>query len=373
MPGLRVISADCHINEPPWVFDTVPAKLKDRIPRMMRGADGGDGWSFNGQPPRRTLGIEATAGRAVGDKKLSGLRFDEILPGNYDGGKHVEDMRRDGVDASVVYPASAIQVYVESDRELALACMRAYNDWVLDQFQAAAPRHLVGLPMLPLDDGMDVTLAELERCQRKGARAMFIPGNPARPYHDPYYDPLFARAAEAGLPLTFHRNFGGRPAESDWDELVNLQITTAGTVYRFFSSVRPLTYMIFGGVFNRHPDLRIVAAEVNFGWVPFWAQTMEQNFRVRSELRDATAANALRPTEYVGRNVFFTVLDDYVGFELVPRYPWLADAALYSTDYPHSVTLWPRSAELIPALTKGIDPAAAAKILSGNAARLYGL
>ena len=81
----RVISADCHINEPPHVFDRVPVEYRDRAPRMMRGEDGGDGWSFDGKPPKRTFGIEAMAGRARSDFQVSGLRFDEILPGNWDG------------------------------------------------------------------------------------------------------------------------------------------------------------------------------------------------------------------------------------------------------------------------------------------------
>ncbi len=369
----RVISADCHINEPPWVFKTAPARFKDLLPRMQRGADGGDGWSFDGRLPKRTLGVEATAGRSSHEKKLSGLRFDEILPGNYDGAAHAQDMRHDGVDVSVVYPANAIHVYLEEDRELALACIRAYNDWMLSEFQAAAPQQLVGLPMLPVDDGMDACIAELQRCQQLGARGAFIPGYPAKPYHDRYYDPLYARAAEARFPLSFHRTFGGRPAEADFDELVEQKITTAGTAYRFFSAIKPLTYMIFGGVFERHPALAIVAAEVNMGWIPFWAQTLEQNLAVRSGMGDATASRSLRPTEVLGRNVFVTVLDDHVGFGMVKKYPWLADVAMYSTDYPHSVTLWPRSAELIPKLTKGLPAAARTKILSGNAERVYGL
>ena len=69
MTATRVISADCHVNEPPWVFDRVPAAFRDRAPRMMRGADGGDGWSFDGKPPTRTFGVEAMAGRQKGDYK----------------------------------------------------------------------------------------------------------------------------------------------------------------------------------------------------------------------------------------------------------------------------------------------------------------
>ena len=369
----RVISADCHVNEPPSVFDGVPAKLRDRAPTMRRAADGGDGWSFDGGPPKRSFGIEATAGRADHDKKLSGLRFDEILPGNYDGVEHVHDMAKDGVDVSIVYPNNAIFVYIEPDRELALACMRSYNDWVLDEFQGAAPDHIVGLPMLPVDDGVDVCIAELDRCLEKGARGGFIPGFPVRPYHDPYYDALYARAAEARVPLTFHRTFGGAPSEADYDELVEQKITAAGTAYRFFSAVRPFTYMVMGGVFDRHPELRIVAAEVNCGWLPFWAQTMEQNLDIRAGLDDATASTALSPTERVGRNLFVTVLDDYVGYRLMADYPWLVDASMYSTDYPHSVTLWPNSSELIPKLTADLPPDATRKVLAGNAERLFGV
>ena len=258
---------------------------------MQRAADGGDGWSFDGGPPKRSFGIEATAGREDLGKRLSGLRFDEILPGNYDGAAHVDDMRRDGVDVSVVYPNNAIFTYVEPDRELALACMRSYNDWVLDEFQGAAPEHIVGLPMLPVDDGIDVCIAELDRCLGKGARAGFVPGFPTRPYHDPWYDPLYAHAAGAGVPLTFHRTFGGRPSEADYDELMEQKISAAGTVSRFFAAVRPFTYMVMGGVFDRHPGLRIVAAEVNCGWLPFWAQTMEQNLDIRADLDDPTVAH----------------------------------------------------------------------------------
>ena len=130
----RVISADCHVNEPPWVFDRVPAGYRDRAPRMLRGADGGDGWSFDGAPPKRTFGVEAMAGRVKADYQASGLRFDEILPGNYDGAAHVADMELDGIDVSVVYPAQAIFTYVEPDRGLAMACMSAYNDWLLEDF-----------------------------------------------------------------------------------------------------------------------------------------------------------------------------------------------------------------------------------------------
>ncbi len=367
----RVISADCHVNEPPWVFDRVPAAYRDRAPKMLRGDDGGDGWSFDGKPPRRTYGVEAMAGRAKSDYQKSGLRFEEILPGNYDGSAHVADMELDGVEVSVVYPAQSIFTYLEPDRGLALACMRAYNDWLLEDFQAADPQRIVGLPMLPVEDGEVACVAELDRTLAKGARAAFIPGSPERPYHDPQYDWLWKAATEREIPLTYHRTFGGRPQEADWDNVAQNNFSAAGTVHRFLSSTRLLTYLAFSGVFERYPSLQIVAGEVNFGWLPFWAQTMDEQFHNQQAM--GTLASTEPPSALLGRNIFVTVLDDHVGFRLVPQYPWMADAAMFSTDYPHSVCLWPNSRKHIAELTAELDPAATEKILSGNAARVYGV
>ncbi len=368
---MRVISADCHVNEPPWVFDRVPAEYRDRAPRMLRGADGGDGWSFDGKPPQRTYGVEAMAGRAKSDYQKAGLRFEEILPGNYDGDAHVADMELDGVDVSVVYPAQSIFTYLEPDRGLGLACMRAYNDWLLEDFQAGHQSRIVGLPMLPVEDGREACVAELERVVAKGARAAFIPGSPERPYHDPRYDWLWAAATELAIPLTYHRTFGGRPQEADWDNVAQNNFSAAGTVHRFLASTRLLTYLAFSGVFERYPALRIVAGEVNFGWLPFWAQTMEEQFLNQQAM--GTLESTEPPSALLGRNIFVTVLDDHVGFKLVNDYRWMADVAMFSTDYPHSVCLWPDSRKHIAQLTARLDPSDTEKILSGNAARVYGV
>lgn len=366
-----VISADNHVNEPPHVFDRVPAAMRDRAPRMMKGADGGDGWSFDGAPPKRTFGIEAMAGRAKDQYRLEGLRWDEILKGNYDGTAHLADMREDGVEACVVYPNQAIFTYNTPDRDLGRACMRSYNDWMLEEFQAADPRRIIGMMLLPTDDGMDVTLAELERVIGRGGRAGFLPGMPARPYNDPYYEPLWKAASEAGIPLSFHRTFGGKPPDQDWDELVEQNVSVPGIVSRFFCGVRPLTYMIFAGIFQRHPKLRIVGAEVNFGWIPFWLQTMDQEWETQKAWSESPLE--VPPSTVVGENVFTTSLDDHVGYDLIRGgSPGLARMTMYSTDYPHSVTLWPDSRIHVPKLTRDLTDEDKRAVLSGNASRVYG-
>lgn len=365
----RIVSADCHVTEPPWVFDHVPRQFRDRAPKMMRGADGGDGWSFDGRPPKRTLGIESMAGRRCDEAVLSGLTFEEILPGNYDGRAHAADMSTDGVDVSIVYPFHAADSYVLPDKELALHCMRSYNDWVLDEFQAAEPAHLVGLPMLPVDHGMDVTLAEFGRCAAKGAKGMFIPGLPERPYNHEYYEPLWRRASDEAIPLTFHRTFGGTSPDTAYDEAG--KVRQAGTAVRWFSAVKPLTYMTYAGIFERHPGLRLVVAEVNHGWVPFWIQSMEQVTTNASAYARLPVAG---PREYAGVNIFVTSLDDYVGYAMVANgWPELADMVMYSTDYPHSATLWPDSRTYVDKLTRDLTAEQREKVCSGNAARVYRL
>lgn len=377
----RVISADCHIIEPPGTFvDRVPAHLKDRAPRIMRAEDGGDGWSWDGKPPKEgflpnhklggqciskaAVGLSAVAGRPYDAYKSGGIRFEEIIPGNYDGKAHLEDMRKDGVDASAVYPGTGNRTYTCPDRELALACLRAYNDWLIDEFCGYDPAHLISLPILPVDDGMDVTIQELRRVAKKGAKGLFVPGCPARPYQDPYYDPLWAEAQSAGLSINFHRNHGGRPPAADQqDDFV------AGVVIRFFSAIRPLTNLIFTGVFDRFPNLHVVAAETNMGWVPFWIEEMENEYERQRHWAKLPMTKS--PREYAAKHIHATFLVDTAAFRCLDMIP--ADLPMYSTDYPHSVTIWPHSKEIITKLTKGVQPQLKHKLLAGNAVDVYHL
>jgi predicted TIM-barrel fold metal-dependent hydrolase len=366
-----VISADSHVIEPPNVFDRVPASLRDRAPKLMRGPDGGDGWSFNGQPPKRTYGIEVMAGREKTDFQLGGLRFDQIRKGFWDGAAHLEDLALDGMSGSVLFPNNSAAVYSLPDRELGVACMKSYNDWLLEDFQSVDPRRLVGLVMLPVDDGMEAAVAELERVARKGAKGCFIPGMPERPYNDPYYEPLWKAASDANLSLNLHRTLGGKPDKSDWDELVEQRVSVGGIVFRYFSSVRPLTYLIFSGVFDRHPNLKIVAGEVDCGWIPFWAQTMDAHWEKQQSWFPQKLEH--KPSDFLGVNCFVTTIDDYVGYDLMKtgKYPYLSKMTMFSTDYPHSATTWPNSRAVAEELTAGMTPEVKTAVLADNARKLY--
>jgi hypothetical protein len=186
-----LISADNHVVEPPGTFvDRAPAHVKDRVPRVLPARNGGEGWSLDGQPPTNSF-----TDRRIGSTLLSaqgGLRWDDMPPGTYDGSAHIADMFLDGVDASVLYPDFMRGVYEWTDREVALACIHAYNDWLLDDFCAADPQRLVGMCILPTDDGLEELTGEAKRALAKGARGFFLPYFPERPLFDPYYDPLWS-------------------------------------------------------------------------------------------------------------------------------------------------------------------------------------
>lgn len=372
--GIKLISADNHVNEPRDLFTSrFPAHLKDKAPRVIEGKDGGEGWSLAGEIPKRTYGLEAMAGYDKKDYRISGLRHENLRPGNYIGAEHLKDMDIDGVWASVCYPGFGAAFYTHPDKEVAAAGFQAFNDWILDDFQAADPKRLCGLTLAPTEVGIEFAVAEMKRVARKGVRAMYIPGSPSVPYNDSaHYEPFWAAAAEAGVTLCFHRNHGGPPDKTEWDFHSEDRVSIGGIVTRYFSAIRPFSYLIFSGLFERYPDLKIVAAEVDCGWAPFWVQTLVHHWDIQKSWFPVKLKQS--PDEFIGRNIFTTNVDDYCGYDLIRTglYPFLANMTMFSSDYPHSATIWPNSRAVAEKMTTGMKAEDARKVLSDNACRVFG-
>jgi predicted TIM-barrel fold metal-dependent hydrolase len=381
----NVISADNHITEPPGTFvDRLPSHMKEKAPRIVRGEDGGDGWSFDGRPPGFTFGAAAQMGGRSSGARFQGLKFEEILPGNYDGAAHLKDMDLDGIDAATVYPMASVNTYSMADRDLALACVRAYNDWMIDEFCAVNPLRLLSMSLVPVDDEISEVEREVKRVINKGTRVLFLPFFCDTPYWDTRYDRVWAIANEAKVPVTIHREhggkrgtqegrrgFGGKALPTSGPEAEALHMSNA--VMRFYSVLSPITDMIFTGVFDRFPNLKMVNGESNFGWLPFWSQTMDSQWEMGNKTEWNKVPAKRPPSTYIGENVFATVLDDVLGFAMAHQDTTMQNAAMYSTDYPHSMTLWPNSKEIIARLTKGMPEEAKTKILAGNAVRVFNL
>ncbi len=251
----RAISGDSHVLEAPGTFqDRLPNALKEQGPRIIECEDGGQGWSWEGRKPR-SFGLDAMAGKSdFKEFKDHGLRFSDLRKGNWEANAHLADQDLDRVDCSVLYPGSALGIAsAVKDRELRLACIRAYNDWLLDDFQAVNPARLVALAILPIDDGMDEILKEMQRVAKKGCRGALLLTYPDKLYTDKYYEPLWAAASEMRMPLHFHRSSGKHVPRGTSDVAGKLMV--AGIVLRFFAALEPITHILFTGALHRHPGL----------------------------------------------------------------------------------------------------------------------
>jgi predicted TIM-barrel fold metal-dependent hydrolase len=376
----RVISADNHILEPPNLFiERLPARYRDQAPRLVRGKDGGDGWSLDGSIPESTIGLPWGLGAVNPGARIRlaprGLRWEELVPGNYDGAAHLRDMASDGIDAAVVYPQMVYRAYTGlPDRDVGLECLKAFNDWLLEDFCSVDPRRLIGMCMIPWQHPLEVTTAELERVLTKGARAIFLPYTMNPPMYAPYWDPIWELISGAGAVASVHLRFGAtRPPDPPLpDGIKRNWLTTANTVTGYFSAIQPLTEMIYTGLFDRFPTLKFVHAEVDWGWLGFWTEIMDQVVRQHGYWVDWPMQR--KPSEYVGTNVFVAGLDDVEGFRQARQgSAVVARAAMFSIDYPHEITLFGRTQQVLAELTQGLDEGVKHALLAGNAMRVYGL
>lgn len=367
----RVISADSHVNEPEDLWQKrLPAKLRGRGYRLVDCANGGQGWvDEDGEVSPYSLGAVSQFGQDFAKIKVSGVRFQDLRPGNHDPVAHLADQDMDGIDASVMYPGQGMLLPKIKDTELRLESFRAYNDWMVEDFASADPRRIIALAMIPADDNIEDMVAEVERCARKGHRGGVLPTYPFyRAYTDRYYDPLWAAAAANNFPLHFHRGIA-KQAPAAFGLMPSDAASVAGIVLRFFASMDPIAYMTFSGVFHRNPGLKIVSAESDFGWWPFFVQACDDQWERQRHWSKLELDE--KPSAYFRRQVFLTFMDDMVGVSNLKFVG--ADNFMFASDYPHSVSTWPDSRKYIDKQMSGIASTDRDKLVVGNAMKLYGL
>ncbi|MBI3743274.1 MAG: amidohydrolase [Chloroflexi bacterium] len=361
----RVISADSHVIEPPDTFaPRVPAKLREKAPRVVSLPDGGECWRVDEE--QGTFGLDTAAKFTYKQYRPRGLRFADVARGAWDPKAHVKDMRKDGVDASVLYPGMGFRLYNMKNAEVRVACIRAWNDW-LAEFCSHDRARLVGPPLLPTEEEtIEMALTELKRTIREHKiTTAQMPIFPHRRYYEPFYDPLWDLAQREGISLAIHRGvqrpfaFGGS-REGPW---------MANQVMRDFSYTMPVADLIFGGVFDRFPHLVLVSAEGRTGWLAHFVQRADESFR-RHRYWLKLSLKRL-PSEYVKANVYSTFIEDRVGIEM--RRLIGVDNQMWSSDYPHSDSSWPHSRELNRVQLRGVPMPEKRKLLAENAVRLYRL
>jgi predicted TIM-barrel fold metal-dependent hydrolase len=356
----HLISADSHVNEPPDLWTSrMPARLAERAPHVV-SLEQGDAWIFEGAPGPMPFGLNACAGMDF-TMRTPWVRFADLRPGGWDPAARIAEIDRDQVDAEVLYPTPRFQqaIAAQEDRELHLAMVQAYNDW-LSEYVEHAPDRFRGAFYLP-SCGLDDALAEVERVGDRHGSAGFLlsryPDGSLTP--SPADDALWAVLAERRIPLNIHVSLvRGMPNQLNTRPLPGAN--------RHLAITDDLLDLIFSGVLERFPALRVVAVEVDCGWVPYWKEQIDDNYRRFRHLHDLS----LFPSEYLERQVHFVFVTDTYGVQ--NRHRIGVERILWSTDYPHASSSWPNSWSAVQAAMCGVPAGERDLVLVGNAARLYG-
>ncbi len=361
--GLVVVSADSHVLEPHdlWTQRLAGGPFADRAPKMIGDAKQGYSFLIDGLAPF-PIGLAGAAGRPSETLGPVG----EIRSGGWETSARLADMEADGILAEVLYPSVGMSVAQSQDREYQLACIRAYNDW-LAEFCDGSEGRLVGLALIP---GIDVasSVAEIERTHALGLRGAMVPAIPGEGhYGEAKFAPFWRAFEERGWPVSFHVLTGG----GGGDPTLGSGIPLVGIMSPIHHMHATLGVLIFCGVFDRHPDLKVVSAEHDAGWVAHFAYRLDQMFdRHHNWLASGVSLDG-PPSSYLRRNVWYTFQKDPVAVETRDRVG--VNRLLWASDYPHSDSTWPHSRDVIERDFKGVSRSELEAIVGGNAAELYGI
>lgn len=374
-----VIDADSHITEAADTWTSrVPAKFRDAAPQLLRDPSSGrDLWRVGeGMPVLGSVGHTATAGWPE-PFPAAPRNMDEVPEAAHDAHARLAYMDSVGLWAQVLYPnvgGFGSQVFLElGDPELMLACVQAFNDFLTD-WCSADPRRLLPITATPFWD-VDAAVAEVERCAARGHRGVLFTGEPQRfdlPYlGDHHWDPLWAVAQEAGLPVSFHIGSGDFEVGFAPERIKAHGIGAtyvATSVSLFLQNGQQLVDLLTCGLLPRFPELRFVSVESGIGFLPFILEAADYAYG-ESSMRTERPGEPL-PSELFHRQVYGC----YFFEEDSPAR--VIDAIgssnlLFETDYPHPICLFGNVREKIEAGLAGQPDDVRRAMLWENAASLY--
>lgn len=365
-----ILSSDSHVFEPPDLWTKrIDNAFKSRAPRMERVGDVDhlvieDGQMIAGIGLISNAGARYDAPETISDH----ARFEDVHEGGYDPAQHLRDMVIDGVYGEVLYPSQGLFYYKVADPQLFSAICRAYNDW-LAEFCSVGPDRLKAIAMINVDDVADA-VSELERTAKFGFVGAMITEYPSeeRRYDHSDYEPLWAAAAGLNMPLSLHT--ATRRVLSNTALVERTVHDASRRATKVFLPAISMCDMIFSGVFERYPDLRLAIVEFELSWVPYVLTNMDYTYRERHEEAQYRFKGDTLPSDFFARNVFLSFQEDDIGIRLRDRIG--VDCMMWGSDYPHSESTFPRSRQVLDEILQGVPEEERAKIVCHNTARLYG-
>lgn len=371
-----VISADCHIDLcwlPPDLFTSnTVAHLKDRMPYVTDGPKGPCWTAKNGA----YLGLQNGMGSA-GREYVPGdiYRSDRMAStGLYDDGKRgvarisdpdlrLQDQDRDGVQAEVLYGILGTAKRL-NDPEAAREIYRIYNAWIAD-FCKTHPDRYAGLCCIPNTD-VDAAVSEVRLAAERGLKGGELAvSTDIMPLWHPYWEPLWATAAECNVPISFHTS-SNKTLPDDVEPMVRRRAFASMLSIFQLTTADFLASVIFSGALERHPNLKLVLGESGIGWIPYMLERMDAEWEEQFKDLDLT----MKPSEYWHRQMYATYQTDIVGVKLLEELG--EDTIMWGSDFPHPDGVWPDSQTFIEEQLGHLPPMTRRKIVRDNAAKLYG-
>src|SRR6202161_3491322 len=277
---LIMVSVDDHLVEPPNLFEgRLPAKFRDAAPRVKRLADGSDVWVFNGQTIPN-IGLNAVAGRPREEYGIEPTAFEEMRPGCFDVHERIKDMNAGGVLVSMIFPSfpgfSARLFAACRDKELALAVLRAYNDWHIDEWCGTYPGRFIPLALPPIWDPTAMA-DEVRRVAAKGCHAVSFSENPSKlklpSFHSDHWDPFWAACSDEGTLVCLHIGSSSSlvvtAPDAPIDVLIGLQPVNI---------VQAAADLLWSPVLRKFPDLRVALSEGGVGGTPHFLERMDWTY-----------------------------------------------------------------------------------------------
>ena len=380
-----IVDADSHWTEPPDLFTrAAPPEYRDRVPRVEQ-VDGEPHWVCDGQVLGKA-GAAAVIGRdgnkAPAELGLQKWTIDDIHVGAYDPVVRLQVLDECGIDAQVIYPSTiglgGQSLSVVDDRALIQLTVEIYNDRMAE-IQADSGNRLLPMPLMPAWS-IDHCIAEAKRVGALGARGVNMTSDPqdlgAPDLANRAWDPFWETCTELQLPVHFHigasitaMTFYG---SYSWaSHPMNTQLAINGTML-FIGNARVVTNMILSGVFDRHPELKMVSVESGVGWIPFILEALD--YEMSENAPDELAQLKKMPSEYFRSNLYATFWFENARNKLPDLIEAVGeDSILFETDFPHPTCLYPNPLEAVEAKMATLTPEIRKKIYGENARKLYRL
>ena len=401
----KIISVDDHVVEPAHVWQTwLPEKYREQGPRVKRdkfapfihmpGArytndidpDGewGDYWLYEDRiiyVQKKFVAIpqEAISGpedQPVFDRtkmQMVPSTYDDMIPGCYDRDARVADFQRNWMDGSLpfpTFPRFCGQTFKEgNDLDLGLACVEAYNDWMIEEWCEPSQGVNIPLCLIPIWD-VGLAVAEVQRIAAKGAHAICFSEIPSKlglpSIHSGEWDPMFAACNDLAVTLCMHiGSSSSMPAASpDAPEAV-------GSALQFNNAFASMIDWLFSGKMIQFPELKLAYSEGQIGWMPYALERADRVWEMHEPWTHAKAMVPEPPSTYFKGRIFGCFTDDQHGLNSLGELG--TDNICFEVDYPHSDTTWPDSKEYVEKMVAEFEPEVAYKILRGNAINMLSL